>query len=392
MPPLSIMIKPASGMCNMRCAYCFYHDVAQHRDMPSHGMMTKETVVQIIEKALAFAQGEQVSFAFQGGEPLLAGLDFFRFFTQTLREKNTRNSPVCFGMQTNGLLLDQNWAAFLREEKFLVGLSLDGDNNANRYRRGANGQRVWQAVMDAAALLLQESVDFNILTVLTGYCAEHCEDIYRFFKRQGFRHLQFIPCLRPFSPHRGIPRPLERGTSPGLAQGFIPLIGNTADSNTQQKSDLYMTSAQYADFLTRLFRLYVKDFAAGNYVSIRQFDNYVRMYLGERPEQCGMAGHCSFQFVVEGGGDVFPCDFYCIDAWRLGNINETGFREMNESEPARRFIQESLQVAERCRQCKFYPLCRGGGCKRYRENEDHCAAYRAFFEQCLPLFRVFTAN
>jgi len=366
MPPLSIMIKPASGMCNMRCTYCFYHDVAQHRDVPSHGMMTKETAGQVIEKALAFAQGEQISFAFQGGEPLLAGLDFFRFFTQTLHEKNTMNSPVFFGMQTNGLLLDQNWAAFLREEKFLVGLSLDGDNNANRYRRGANGQRVWQAVMDAAALLQREAVDFNVLTVLTGYCAEHCEEIYRFFKRQGFRHLQFIPCLRPFD--------------------------SPACSETQQQNELYMTNAQYAGFLTRLFRLYVKDYAGGNYVSIRQFDNYVRMYLGERPEQCGMAGHCSFQFVVEGGGDVFPCDFYCVDSWRLGNINETGFREMNESEPARRFIQESLQVAARCRRCGFYPFCKGGGCKRYRENGDDCAAYRAFFEQCLPLFRVFKLN
>ena len=357
MPPLSIMIKPASSLCNMRCAYCFYHDVAQRRDAPSYGRMTRETAAQVIEKALAFAQGKQISFAFQGGEPLLAGLDFFRFFTRTVHEKNTGNSPVFFGMQTNGLLLDRDWAVFLREEKFLVGLSLDGDNNANRYRRGANGQRVWQAVMDAAALLQRESVDFNILTVLTGYCAGHCEEIYRFFKRQGFRYLQFIPCLRPFGD--------------------------------KTKSELFMTSAQYADFLTRLFRLYVKDYTSGNYVSIRQFDNYVRMYLGERPEQCGMAGHCSFQFVVEGGGDVFPCDFYCVDAWRLGNINEQDFREMNESEPARRFIQESLQVAERCRQCKVYPLCRGGGCKRYRENGDDCAAYRAFFERCLPLFRVF---
>jgi len=357
MPPLSIMLKPASSLCNMRCAYCFYHDVAQRRDAPSHGMMTEETAGHVIEKALAFAKGEAISLAFQGGEPLLAGLDFFRFFTRTLHEKNTMDSPIFFGMQTNGLLLDRDWAVFLREEKFLVGLSLDGDGSANRYRRGANGQRVWQAVMDAAALLQREDVDFNILTVMTANCAEHCEEIYRFFKRQGFRHLQFIPCLRPFGD--------------------------------QTKSELYMTSAQYADCLIRLFRLYVKDYIGGNYVSIRQFDNYVRMYLGERPEQCGMAGHCSFQFVIEGGGDVFPCDFYCVDKWRLGNIRETDFHQLSESEAARRFIRESLQIAEKCRQCKYYPLCRGGGCKRCRESGDDCAAYRAFFGQCLPLFRMF---
>jgi len=323
-------------------------------------MMSKETAVRVIEKALAFAQGESVSFVFQGGEPLLAGLDFFRFFTQTAREKNTGSSPVFFGMQTNGLLLDRDWAVFLREEKFLVGLSLDGDYSANRYRRGDNGRNVWQAVMDAAGLLQREAVDFNILTVLTGYCADHCEDIYRFFKRQGFRYLQFIPCLRPFGGHA--------------------------------ESELYMTPAQYAECLIHLFRLYVRDYAGGHYVSIRQFDNYVRMYLGEQPEQCGMAGHCSFQFVIEGNGDVFPCDFYCVDQWRLGNINKQGFRELSESDTARRFIQDSLQVAQRCKQCRYYPLCRGGGCKRCRESGDDCDAYMSFFESCLPLFHVFAGE
>ena len=357
MPPLSIMIKPASSLCNMRCAYCFYHDVAQRRDAPSYGMMTRETAGHVIAKALAFAQGEAVSFAFQGGEPLLAGLDFFRFFTRTLREKNTGNSPVSFGMQTNGLLLDREWAAFLREEEFLVGLSLDGDSDANRCRRKADGQPAWRAAMDAAALLRREKTDFNILAVMTAHWAGRCEEIYRFFKKQGFRYLQFIPCLRPFGD--------------------------------RTKSELYMAPAQYADCLTRLFRLYAKDYTSGSYVSIRQFDNYVRMYLGERPEQCGMAGHCSFQFVIEGNGDVFPCDFYCVDHWRLGNIHEQDFREMSEGEPARRFIQESLEVAERCRQCGYYPLCRGGGCKRCRESGDDCAAYRVFFGSCLPLFRVF---
>ena len=359
MPPLSIMIKPASSLCNMRCAYCFYHDVAQRRDAPSYGLMTRETAGHIIEKALAFTRGESISFAFQGGEPLLAGLDFFRFFTRTLREKNTACSPVFFGMQTNGLLLDGNWASFLREEKFLVGLSLDGDEDASRYRRGETGRETWRAVMDAAALLQEENVEFNILSVMTGYWAEHCEEIYRFFMAQGFRYLQFIPCLRPFG------------------------------DKTKTKNELFMTPAQYADCLIRLFRLYVEDYTGGNYISVRQFDNYARLYLGERPEQCGMAGHCSFQFVVEGNGDVFPCDFYCVDPWRLGNIHETTFQAMNEGERARLFIKESLHVAARCRQCKFYPLCRGGGCKRCRESEDYCAAYRAFFGRCLPMFRLF---
>ncbi len=357
MPPLSIMIKPASSLCNLRCKYCFYCDVAAHRDEFSLGKMEPSTAENLIKSALSFAEGCSVAFAFQGGEPLIAGKEYFEKFVSLVNKYNSRGSEIFYSIQTNGTLVDDEWARFFRENKFLVGLSLDGDYEGNKFRVDAQGQNSYYKITRAANKFVKHGVEFNILTVLTGYCAENAERIYKHFRSMGYKYLQFIPCLRPMG------------------------------DNTQ--SELYMTSEQYADFLIRIFNLYVKDFTRGNYMSVRQFDNWVRMYLGERPEQCGLCGHCTHQFVAEGNGNIYPCDFYCTDEWLLGNINEKSLEEMAESETAVKFIKESLPVDEKCKGCRFYPICRQGGCKRNRESADYCSSYMRFFSSCLPLFRLF---
>ncbi len=357
MPPLSIMIKPSSSLCNLRCKYCFYCDVAQNRDDFSFGVMKTETSENLIRSALKFADGQSVAFAFQGGEPLIAGLDYFRHFTETVKKYNTKNSQIFFSLQTNGTMLDNEWARFFKENEFLIGLSLDGDFEGNKFRVDQNGQNSYYKIIHAANKLKKYGVEFNILTVLTGYCAQNAERIYKYFRDNGFHYLQFIPCLRPFGD--------------------------------KSESELYMTNEQYADYLIRIFNLYVKDFVRGNYVSIRQFDNLVRMYLGEKPEQCGLCGYCSHQFVAEGNGNIYPCDFYCTDEWLLGNINETELSEMANCDKANEFLKESLTVPEKCKECRFYPLCRAGGCKRQRNDRDYCDAYKKFFSSCLPLFRAF---
>ena len=358
MPALSIMIKPASSLCNLRCKYCFYCDVASHRDVFSLGVMKEETAEKLIKSALKFADGCSVAFAFQGGEPLIAGLDYFKFFTETVERLNEKNSEIFYSIQTNGTLVTDEWARFFREKKFLVGLSLDGDYEGNKFRVYDKGQNSYYKITSAANKFKKHGVEFNILTVLTGYCAENAERIYKHFRSQGFGYLQFIPCLRPMG------------------------------DNTE--SELYMTPQQYSDFLIRIFNLYVKDFSRGRYMSIRQFDNWVRMYLGERAEQCGLMGHCTHQFVAEGNGNIYPCDFYCTDEWLLGNINESSLEEMAKGEKAKAFIMESLPVPQKCKECRFMPLCRAGGCKRNRESADYCESYKRFFSACLPLFRVFT--
>ncbi|MBQ6601575.1 MAG: radical SAM protein, partial [Clostridia bacterium] len=232
MPPLSIMIKPASSLCNLRCKYCFYCDVAAHRDVFSLGKMEIGTAENLIKSALSFADGCSVAFAFQGGEPLIAGLDYFKEFVSLVKKYNEKNSEIFYSIQTNGTLVDDDFASFFSENKFLVGLSLDGDYEGNRFRVDANGQNSYYKITKAANKFIKHGVEFNILTVLTGYCAENAERIYKHFRSMGYKYIQFIPCLRPMG------------------------------DNTE--SELYMTKEQYADFLIKIFNLYVKDFTRGN--------------------------------------------------------------------------------------------------------------------------------
>ncbi len=357
MPPLSIMIKPSSSLCNMRCKYCFYADVSSKREFENFGLMTAETAKSLIKSALEFADGESIAFAFQGGEPLISGMDYFKSFVALVDRMNMKKSEIFYSLQTNGTLLNDEWAEFFARNRFLIGLSLDGDYKCNKFRVDAEFKSTYETVRESAEILKKHGVEFNILTVLTGFAAENGAKIYKHFRNCGFKYLQFIPCLRPFGD--------------------------------ESENELYMTNEQFAKFLIEVFNLYVKDFYRGNYISIRYFDNLVRMYLGEKPEQCGVCGHCAYQFVAEGNGNIYPCDFYCTDEWLLGNINEMQLRDMANGDKSKRFIVESLAVPEKCKKCKFYPLCRAGGCKRQRGDRDYCEAYKKFFNACLPLFTIF---
>lgn len=357
MPNLSIMIKPSSSLCNMRCKYCFYHDVAENREHESFGIMADSTAEKLISDALNYADGGKISFTFQGGEPLLAGMEFFENFICKVKQLNTKNSNINYSMQTNGLLINDKWAEFLYKNNFLVGLSLDGDRKGNKFRVDAENIPTFERIIKSAETLKKHNVEFNILTVLTGYCADNIERIYRFFTNRGFKYLQFIPCLKPF--------------------GY------------EGESELFMTLEQCKNFLIKSFKMYTQDYINGSYTSVRQFDNWIQMTWGNPPEQCGFCGRCSHQFVIEGNGNVYPCDFYCLDEYLLGNVNENNFEDMANGAKAQKFIKESFNIDERCKNCRFYPLCRGGGCKRTKASSDYCEAYKTFFTECLPMFNVF---
>ena len=359
MPPLSIMIKPASSLCNLRCRYCFYHNVTELREVSSFGVMTHQTADNLIEKALKFANGESVAFAFQGGEPLIAGLDYFKHFVKKVKESNRLGSQIYLSIQTNGTLVTDEWAKFFHDNNFLVGLSLDGNFEHNKFRVDEKRENAFFKILAAAEKFNKYKVEYNILTVLTGHCADNIEEIYKYFRSKGFRYLQFIPCLRPF--------------------------------DDKSENELYMTNEQYANYLIKCFNLYVKDYVRGQYTSVRYFDNLVHLYLGNPTEQCGMCGHCMHQFVAEGNGNIYPCDFYCTDQWLLGNIDNENenFDTLAHCDKAIEFLRESLAVEGKCKACKFYGICRGGGCKRTRADRDYCEAYKKFFSGCLPLFRVF---
>ena len=359
MPAVNVLIKPASSACNMNCAYCFYRDEAANRARPFAGMLSPERMEDVVRAAMDFAEGT-CTFVFQGGEPTLAGLDFYQ---EAVRLEATYRKPgvrVCNAIQTNGYCVDEAWARFFAENRFLVGLSLDGPADIHDMNRvDKTGKGTFNAVMRAARLLDRWKAEYNILCVVTGRNARSVTRIYNFFKKQGFRWLQFIPCLEPLGQERG-----------------------------QEK---YCLSAQdYGAFLIRLFDLWFADLRRGEYVSVRHLDNWLSILLGERPESCAMTGRCSVQFVVEGDGGVYPCDFYALDQWRLGTVGQESFAQMLDSETARRFIADSLRVPEACRTCGYYGLCRNG-CRRDRltageaaGQNAYCEAYRRFFEARYP--------
>ena len=359
MPALSVMLKPASSACNMRCKYCFYHDVAQSREQLSFGAMSKKTACALIDSALEFAGGESVYFSFQGGEPLLAGKEFFRFFFERV-DKSKGKTRINYAVQTNGTLIDEEWAELFAASGALVGLSLDGGRDDNAFRMRADFSPAFNDIMRGASLLQAAGAQFNVISVVTGKLADNIERVYAFFKECGFKYLQFIPCLRPLG--------------------------------SKEEGELYMTNEQYAHFLTALFRLYVHDMERGDYVSIRRFDNWVRMLRGEQFEECGVGGFCTRQFVVEANGNVYPCDFYCLDKWLLGNINTRSFEQMARSPLAQNFIASSFIMPSRCANCEYFDLCRGGGCKRARTSYDYCSAYKEFFASAKEDFARLTAR
>ncbi len=357
MPSISVMLKPASGRCNLQCKYCFYHSLTQARGIDDYGIMDISTAKRVIDASLNYAGSESVYFTFQGGEPLIAGKEFFRQFVDYVDKANKAGAKVFYALQTNSTLIDSEWIELFKRNGFLIGLSLDGDEVGNKFRVDVNGNSVFDKIIQSARALQKAGVDFNIVSVVTAHSAEHIERIYGYFKSQGFRYLQFIPCLRPF--------------------------GEDAPS------ELYMDSKQYAEYFAKLFELYLQDYKSGNYVSVRHLDNMVSLYLGGGAEQCGMIGHCARQFVVEANGNVYPCDFYCLDEWLLGNINDSDFVALSRLPKAIDFLRNSLEIPQRCKSCKYYPLCRGGGCKRNRDSVDYCEAYKIFFEKYIKDFAVF---
>lgn len=359
MKPVSLLIKPASSLCNLRCKYCFYHSVSEQRMTKSYGIMSENTLKTIVSQVFFEADGP-VTLAFQGGEPTLAGLDFYLRLVELVDFYNTKKMPVQYALQTNGQVIDEKWAGFLARYKFLVGLSLDGSKDIHdMLRQDEVGRGSYNKVMRAVSLFRRHEVEFNILTVVSSSIARHAKKVYDFLKKNKFQYLQFIPCLVPF------------GADP-------------ADY------EFALTAARYGDFLKTVFDLWYEDYKAGNYISIRTFDNLVRMAAGEPPELCGMSGRCTCQLVIEADGGVYPCDFYVTDDWLLGRAGEDTFARMCSSPKAQKFISMSQDLDQKCIECIWLPICRGG-CRRDREQPGgglglnvFCPAYKQFYPYVWP--------
>ena len=356
MKTVSFLIKPASSLCNLRCRYCFYADEAKNRAQASMGLMQENTTELLIREAYSVVDPRGfVSFAFQGGEPTLAGLEFFRYFTARARELKPSGVSISFSIQTNGILLDEEWARFFLEENFLVGISLDGFSDLhNLYRTDAEGKSTWNRIIKNAALLQKMGVRVNALCVVTAQCARSPQKVYQTLKKLGFEYMQFIACLDPIGEGRG----------------------------SRQWS---LKPEAYGQFLCRLFDLWYRDWETGNYHSIRLFDDYIHLLLGDGGSTCATCGQCGGYFVMEADGSLYPCDFFTLDEWRIGKLGEESLSVIAESEIFRRFLSQSAQKPVECTACLWRGLC-NGGCPNDRINDEkgvhnyYCDAFRMLFE------------
>jgi len=362
MKRLTMMIKPSSSNCNMHCRYCFYRSISEKRIHQSWGFMNFELLEKIVQKALNEAE-YACTFAFQGGEPTLVGIDFYKKLVEYEKKYNQRNIEINNAIQTSGLVIDEEWARFLAQNDFLVGISLDGPKKIHDlYRVDNQGEGTFQRVIKAIYLLDQYHVKYNILTVVTAQVARHIHKIYNFFKNKNFTYLQFIPCLDPLDEELG-------------------------------GSRFSLTPKKYSYFLKTLFDLWYVDIMNSHAISIRYFDNLLQLLMGYPPEACGMVGHCTCQFIIEANGGVYPCDFYVLDKWYLGNIKEKSFTELLKSPVSFKFVETSKYIDPKCHNCPLFSICLGG-CRRWREPfidgkprlNILCFAYQEFFRYTLDRF------
>lgn len=359
MPPLNVLLKPVSSMCNMNCCYCFYDDETQKRTQASYGFMSEETLKNIIRKTLPCAEGF-ISYVFQGGEPTLRGLDFFQNVISLQKQYNRNNIAIYNSLQTNGYAIDSSWCHFFKKNNFLLGISIDGTKEIHdSFRRTKSDEPTYSKISKTVRIFDKYQVDYNILTVVTHKSASHIRKIYAHYKKMNWKYQQYIACLDPLDE-----------------------IPGQAPYSLQPK--------EYGYFLVQLFDLWYEDWKQKTQPQIRQFENYIGILLGYLPESCNQRGTCSMQLVVEADGSVYPCDFYALDAYKLGNFNEDRLENIATTCKNIAFVERSLLLEDTCLQCPYFFICRGG-CQRNRiQNKQtgkyhnyFCQSYKMFFDSCL---------
>ena len=247
-----------------------------------------------------------------------------------------------WSIQTNGLSVTEEWAQFLAQHHFLVGISMDVSADFHdRNRVDSAGRGTFSRVLRARKMLLKAGVDINVLAVITRQMAAHPQAVFQALRKQQVDYVQLIPCLRPLdgkaSPHDLAPE-------------------------------------EYASFMKAFFALWHDSLARGANLRVRYFDNLIALARGEPCEQCGASGQCVPQFVVEGDGSLYPCDFYALDEFCTGNVHTHTVQQTLDAQGMRRFGENFAPKSEMCASCEVYALC-GGGCRRYRAFYQHKAGY-----------------
>ncbi len=362
-PLQTILIKPAGPDCNMGCTYCFYLEKdSLFNETPVH-RMSDDILEELIQQAMK-QSADQISFIWQGGEPTLMGLDFYRKAVE-LQQRFGHSQMVGNGLQTNGLLIDNKWIDFLKEYNWLVGLSLDGPKHVHdNYRRSRSGNGTWEKVVANAEKMLAADLAVNALIVVNDYSVRYPDEIYQFHKNLGLSHMQFIPCVE------------------------------TAGDNSSQLSSFSVPAEEYGHFICLIFDLWMNDFSGLTpTTSVRLFDSLFHIYMNHPAPECTLLGECGNYVVVEHSGDVFSCDFFVQPKWHLGNVMEDNLTELLNSRKQQAFGLRKANLAAECVNCRWLALCRGGCPKDWimGHNGDRqnylCPAYKIFFEYSDTRFR-----
>ena len=361
-PAFHIMAKPTGAVCNLACDYCFF--LAKERLYPgSRFRMSDEVLESYIRQLLEAHQVPEVTIAWQGGEPTLMGLDFFRRaqgYVEKYRKPNTTVEPT---IQTNGVLLDDEWCEFLHEHNYLVGISVDGPREMHdAYRKDKAGKPVFDRVMQGLRLLQKHKVEFNVLATVHAANGDHGLEVYRFFRDEvGARYLQFIPIV-------------ERDNETGFQEGSA-------------LTDRSVRPEQYGRFLIAIFDEWVKRDVGQMFV--QTFDGVLASYVRGRSTLCIFSPTCGEGAALEHNGDLYSCDHFVEPKHLVGNILDTPLAELMGSAKQRTFGRDKQDMlTQYCRDCRWLFAC-NGECPKNRVDETPdgepglsylCEGLKAFFE------------
>lgn len=358
MRPFTLLIKPSGSDCNIDCSYCFYKDRA-----PEIGQGKQRMGLDVLETMTRayLAQGFPANtFSWQGGEPTLMGLDFYRQAVSLQRQYGSDGQDIGNALQTNGMLLDEAWCRFMHEYSFLAGISIDGPQQLHdHFRKDLGGHGTWERVMRGIENCQRFEVEFNCLVLVNRLTSAHAHDILDFFLERGIKFLQFIPCVE-------------------------------LDPQTGRPADFSVTPQQYGEFLCRAFDRWLEAGPAN--LSIRDFDSMVNYCVTGAHTICTFGRQCADYIVIEHKGDAYPCDFFVEPNLYLGNIMETPIEKLAASAAKRQFARQKKRMHNNCLVCSYLDMCRGGclkdriplGQQSSTPLSYFCEGYKHFFAHAQP--------
>lgn len=377
------MMKPVGPQCNLDCTYCYYLNKADLLGLRGFQSVPDDVLEKYIHDFIAGNEASEVVFDWQGGEPTLLGVDFFKKVLALQERHCPSNKVVLNNLQTNGTLIDETWCRFLRDNRFLVGLSIDGPKELHdAYRRDKGGHPTFDRVMAAARLMRKVGVDFNTLTVINRRNVKAPLDVYRFLTREvGARLLQFIPIVEPKGFEHTAPQYWDAAS--------LPVSGTSAARPGMPDSVVCDWSVDPDDlgaFLCRVFDEWHNRDMGKYYVNL--FETSVAAWAGLPAQICVFSKICGKAVLLERDGNLYSCDHYVYPEYRLGNIMESELADMAGSMRQMEFgLKKSSALPQQCRQCQYLFAC-WGECPRNRfvKTADgeaglnyFCPAWKRFF-------------